>query len=207
MDEQHQDEKFFRERRLGKIFLYFELAYVLVLFWAVQFDFKLFAHLLVGQFFVVLIYFITGWIYGIYLKKTGKAPIDEREKETLREKLSYRFTSKFWYRFLEIITIFLSLGVALRMFAEFYNDIFTNANAIDVKHTLIGYVAFACFFLLVFSTVDILMGWRRKIRNISITNILIAVFLIIVWPVHWLNFSLAIAASLLVLFLFYQNKI
>lgn len=207
MDEHHQSDKFFRERRWGKIFLYFELVYVLILFCTVQFDFKIFADLIVGQLILLVIYYVSGWAYGIYLKKTGKAPIDEREKESLRDKLAYRFTKKFWYHLLRLFTIFLGIGVSIRMFAEFYSDIFTNANAIDVKHTLIGYVAFACFFFLAISTVGLLAGWRRDIRNTSLFTIVIALFLIMVWPTHWLNFSLGILTASLILFLYHKNKI
>lgn len=207
MDEKHQDEKFFRERRWGRYFLYFELIYVLILFWAVQFKFALFAHLLVGQFFIIIAYYVSGWLYGIYLKKTEKAPIDEREKESLHDKLAYRFNTLFWYHFLEVFDICALIIVAARIFSEGYVDILMNPFAVDVFHSLTAYLAFAYFLLLIFTAAGLLMSWRRLVRNFGIAEVILAVVLLLVWPAHWLSFACGAFATLISIFLYYKNKI
>lgn len=207
MDERHQTKKWFRERRFGRIFLYFELAYVIVLFLSAWFNFGLFAHLVVGQFIIIAIYYLTGAIVGVYLKKTGQLPVDEREKETLREKLAYRFNSRFYYHSLEFLDLVLGIGVAIRSYAQNYAEIFANINAIDPRHSIIGYIGMVYFLCILSTVVSLLMSWRNGVRNGSFLTVIMAVILLICWPTHWFNYILGIVVAAIALFIYYKNKL
>lgn len=207
MDEWHNTKKWFRERRWGRAFLYFELAYVFVLFLSAWFNFGLFAHLVVGQFIIITIYYLTGIIVGIYLKKTGQLPVDEREKESLRQKLAYRFNSRFFYHSLEVIDILLGVGVAEGAFSQDYVDFFSSNNSFNPLHAIIGYIGLAYFFLIMSMVVSLLMSWRNGVRNSSFLTIITAVILLICFPAHWLNYILGIVVAAITLFIYYQNKL
>lgn len=207
MDDQHQTKKWFRERRFGKAFLYFELVYVIALFLSAWFNFGLFAHLIVGQFIIIALYYLTGAVVGIYLKKTGQLPVDEREKESLRERIAYRFNSRFFYHSLEFIDLILGVSVAIRACAQNYAEIFANINAIDLLHYLIGYIGFAYFLSILSTVISLLMNWRNGVRDGGILTIITALILFICWPAHWVNYILGIVTVVVALFIYYKNKL
>lgn len=207
MDEWYNTKKWFRERRWGRAFLYFELAYVVVLFLSAWFNFGLFAHLVVGQFIIITIYYLTGIIVGIYLKKAGKLPVDESEKESLRQKLAYRFNSRFFYHSLELLNLLLGIGVAVRAFSQAYVEFFSSNNSFDPIHAIVGYIGMAYFFFIMGMTISLLMSWRNGVRNCSFLTIITAVILLICLPAHWLNYLLGIVVAAVTLFLYYQNKL
>ena len=207
MDEKNIPKNFLKERFWGKAFLYFECAYVALLLYYLLFNFALFMHLLVGQFIIILLYNIAGWISGIYLRAKGKLPVDERQKETLREKLSYRISKKSLYRFFEIVLVFFGVGVADFLFSQSYVYFTDNFKHYDVFHTVINYAYFGDFLIVFGIIAAILMGKRLVIIKMEIVGIVLTAILIATWPIHWVTLLLSILFFGASLFLCLNNQV
>lgn len=210
MDEYRHNKSFFRERKIGRICLYIELFYVTLLAYSLIFAFSLFAHLILGQFIIIVLYFASGWCYGLYLKATGKLPEGGPEKRSFKEKnmdFWSRFDRKFFYNSLELVTVLLGIYVFSWSFAYIYVEFFGSVKSLDPVQSLIGYLNFALIVVVFFNVAGLLMGRRYLVRKCAIAEIAVAVVLLWIYPLHWITLLLAILTAVSLLFLFAKNKI
>lgn len=212
MDEKHQTKSFFRERKIGRIFLYIELFYALLLGYSLMFAFSLFAHLVLGQFIIAGSYFLAGWIYVRYLKIRGRLPDDGKggKKESFRQKNAdfwSQFDSRFFYNSTELITVLLGCGAFSWIFVYTYTELFLDARNLNPVNSLIGYLSFALGVVVFFNVAGILFGKQYFVRKCAIIELVLSLVLILIYPAHWLTMIFVIITAASSLFLFIKNKI
>lgn len=199
-------------RKLEHAALFIELAYALLLLYSLVFNFKLFTYLIVGQFFIVLTYFLIGWVHAIYLKSHGKdIPQHYQKRETLADMFAnlipHYTIKKSLYHFLNILVIVLAGILFIISFFIIFRDLSSTSNTFDYFDSLALYFNIANQVFLFGLLVGLLMGYRRMVRNSSIGIMIFSIILAICWPYLWINYVLMLFTGFLGLILFIRNQI
>lgn len=212
MNDSNKAKWFLFKRKLAKIAVYLEAIYVVGLAIALIYNFAIFAHMLVWQFFIILAYFVTGWIVDLYLKLTGKAPVDERtKKSSFKDKISEMFPSysktKSFYRLLSTLTVIASFIILMLILATIFNDLYDPKNQWGIGDSLTLYLSSADIITLMMIVVGLLMGYRRATRNGGFVAMIVAVILMIIWPHFWLIYLFNLLSGASAFFLYLRNQI
>lgn len=199
-------------KKINHFALFIELAYVVLLLYSILFNFSLFAHLIVGQFFLITAYFLTGWIYVLHLKVSGQYVSQHyRKRESLADKLAnllphYTFKKSF-YRFLGLIVILSSAIYFITSFVIVFQDLASSTNNFDVFDSFALYTNMANQIFLFGLLTGLLMGYKRMVRNSSIGIMICSIVLAICWPHLWLTYIIMLFTGFLGLILFIRNQI
>ena len=199
-------------RKLNRIALFIELIYVIFLAYAITFNFSLFAHLIVGQFFLVIAYFLTGWIYILYLRASGQYVSQHyRKRESLADKFAnvlphYTFKKSF-YRFLGLTVILSSAVYFFISLVIVFQDLSLPTNNFDIFDSFALYTNMANQIFLFGLLIGLLMGYKRTVRNSSIGIMICSIVLAICWPHLWLSYLVMLVTGFLGLILFIRNQI
>lgn len=201
-----------RNRKWGRVALAFEAIYAVVLFFTLLFNFGLFAHLIVIQFFVTLAYFVSGWGYDFYIKHIAKSPINNyQNKETFVDKFSKAFPHKAdkntFYHFLAIIDLIAGIGMMIQIVGIMYYDLTLKTNSFDILDSMGLYVNLIYLFGFLGIVVGLLMNYRRMIRNTSVLVIIASIFLAIYWPHFLTTYIVGLAVGIVGLTLYLKRKI
>lgn len=201
-----------RNRKWSRIALTFEAIYAVVLFFKLLFNFGLFAHLIVIQFFVTLAYFISGWGYVFYTKHIAKSSINNyQNKETFVDKFSKAFPHKAdkntFYHFLAIIDLIAGIGMMIQIVGIMYYDLTLKTNSFDILDSMGLYVNLIYLFGFLGIVVGFLMNYQRMIRNTSVLVIIASIFLAIYWPYFWTTYIVGLVVGVIGLTLYLKKKI
>lgn len=199
-------------KNINHFALFIELAYVVLLLYSILFNFSLFAHLIVGQFFLIIAYFLTGWIYVLHLKVSGQYVSQHyRKRESLADKLAnllphYTFKKSF-YRFLGLIVILSSATYFVISLVIVFQDLASPTNNFDVFDSFALYTNMANQIFLFDLLTGLLMGYKRMVRNSSIGIMICSIVLAICLPHLWLTYIIMLFTGFLGLILFIRNQI
>lgn len=200
-----------RNRKWNRIALTFEAIYAIILFFTLLFNFGLFMHLIVIQFFVTLVYFVSGWIYAFYLKHSRKTVITYQSKESFADKFAIAFPHKAdkntIYHFLAIIDLIASIGMMIQIVGIMYYDLTLKTNPFDIFDSMGLYINLICFFGFLGIAVGFLMNYRRMIRNASILVFILSIFLAIYWPSFLPTYIVGFIVGTVSLILYLKQKI
>lgn len=199
-------------RKLELIALLIELIYVIILAYSLTFNFSLFAHLIVGQFFLIIAYFLAGWIYVLHLKVSGQYVSQHyRKRDSLADRFAnvlphYTFKKSF-YRFLGLIVVLSSATYFITSFVIIFQDLASPTNNFDLFDSFALYCNMANQIFLFGLLTGLLMGYKRMVRNSSVGIMIFSIILAICWPHLWLTYIIMIFTGFLGLILFIHNQI
>lgn len=200
-----------RNRKWGRIALTFESIYAALLLYTVMFNFGLFAHLIVIQFFIILTYFVSGWIYGFYLKHKSEDVSSYKNRETIADKFAiafpHRASKDTFYHLLAIIDLLVSIGVMTQIVWIMYYDLTLKNNPFDILDSIGLYVNLVYLLAMLAIAVGFLMNYRKMIRNASILVMLLSIFLAIYWPHFLTTYIVGFIVSAVGLILYLKKKI
>lgn len=200
-----------RNRKWGRIALTFESIYATLLLYTVMFNFGLFAHLIVIQFFIILTYFVSGWIYEFYLKHKSRDASPYRNKESLADKFAkafpHRASKDTFYHLLAIVDLLVSIGMMTQIVGIMYYDLTLKNNPFDILDSVGLYVNLVYLLTMLAIVVGFLMNYRRMIRNASILVMLLSIFLAVYWPHFLTTYIVGFVVSAIGLILYLKKKI
>lgn len=192
--------------------LWVELFYVVLLLLTLLFNFSLFMHLVVGQFFLIGTYFVIGWIYYGYLKVNGLVPENPNKKRRslgdIFARIFPRYSAKkTFYRILNLIVVILAVGLAIQVFGQVFYDLGLKNNNFNFWDSLALYCNIVCFIALVGIAIGLLMGYRRMVRNSSIAALILTIILAMCWPQFWVTYILILLVAFNSFWVYLHNQI
>lgn len=210
MDDPKHTEEFYRERRIGRVCLYIELVYVLILTIALVFRFDVFAHLIVGQFILISLYLIVGWLYSAYLRITGKQKLVKKNHYSIADwfaqKFPRPFNEKTMYRVTNIVMEIVSLALAVRFMYPLYGYMFENTDG--GEQASISFMFFGLMLLAACGiSIGLLMSYRHLVRNCSVILMVFPLFLLVLESQEWALCIFTIVIGAINFWLYYRNEI